>query len=83
MRRGFAAMDAERQREIASMGGRLAHERGRAHEFTSEEARNAGHKGGVAVSQDRDHMREIGHRGGVARAAHLRGSAEHPAPSAP
>ncbi|CAN7179340.1 KGG domain-containing protein [Pseudoduganella sp. LjRoot289] len=40
--RGFASMDPERQREIASEGGRAAHEKGTAHEFTSEEARRAG-----------------------------------------
>ena len=40
--RGFASMDRERQREIASLGGRAAHQRGTAHEFTSEEARKAG-----------------------------------------
>jgi uncharacterized protein len=43
-RRGFAAMDSQRQREIASMGGRSAHANGHAHEFTSEEAREAGKK---------------------------------------
>jgi len=43
-RRGFAAMDRQRQREIASMGGRSAHASGHAHEFTSEEARAAGKK---------------------------------------
>ncbi len=46
--RGFAAMDQEKQREIASKGGRAAHEKGTAHEFTSEEAREAGRKGGQA-----------------------------------
>ena len=46
--RGFAAMDEERQREIARMGGKAAHASGRAHEFTSEEAREAGRKGGEA-----------------------------------
>ena len=40
--RGFAAMDPARQREIASLGGRAAHQSGHAHEFTSEEARAAG-----------------------------------------
>ncbi|UUZ47719.1 KGG domain-containing protein [Massilia sp. B-10] len=39
--RGFASMDPERQREIASEGGKAAHEKGTAHEFTSEEARRA------------------------------------------
>lgn len=43
-RRGFAAMDPVRQREIASLGGRAAHQSGHAHEFTSEEARAAGRK---------------------------------------
>jgi general stress protein YciG len=40
--RGFASMDPQRQREIASEGGKAAHEKGTAHEFTSEEARRAG-----------------------------------------
>jgi len=42
--RGFAAMDPKRQREIASLGGRAAHQSGHAHEFTSDEARAAGRK---------------------------------------
>ena len=46
--RGFAAMDPEQQRAIASAGGRAAHASGHAHEFTSEEARAAGRKGGEA-----------------------------------
>ena len=45
-RRGFASMDPNKQRAIASKGGRAAHEKGTAHEFTSEEARAAGKKGG-------------------------------------
>lgn len=45
-RRGFASMSPERQREIASKGGRAAHEKGTAHEWTPEEARHAGRKGG-------------------------------------
>jgi len=45
-RRGFASMSAEKQREIASKGGRAAHQKGTAHEWTSEEARTAGRKGG-------------------------------------
>ncbi|MEO7390940.1 MAG: KGG domain-containing protein [Ramlibacter sp.] len=49
--RGFASMDPKRQREIASEGGRAAHEKGTAHEFTSEEARAAGRKGGQARSE--------------------------------
>jgi general stress protein YciG len=45
-RRGFASMSAEKQREIASKGGRAAHMKGTAHEWTSDEARKAGRKGG-------------------------------------
>ena len=62
--RGFAAMDAARQREIASKGGRAAHQKGTAHRFTTEEARVAGRKGGEAVSRNRQHMAEIGREGG-------------------
>jgi general stress protein YciG len=51
--RGFASMDPERQRQIASEGGKAAHEKGTAHEFTSEEAREAGRKGGMARSANR------------------------------
>jgi general stress protein YciG len=64
--RGFASMDPEEQREIARKGGKAAHEKGTAHEFTSDEARAAGRKGGETVSQDRDHMSEIGRQGGKA-----------------
>jgi uncharacterized protein len=46
-RRGFASMSPEKQREIASKGGRAAHLKGTAHEWTSEEARSAGRKGGM------------------------------------
>lgn len=46
--RGFASMDPDRQREIASMGGKAAHEKGTAHEFDSQEAAEAGRKGGKA-----------------------------------
>jgi general stress protein YciG len=56
--RGFASMDPQRQREIASEGGRAAHEKGTAHEFTSEEAREAGRKGGQARSQKRSQSRQ-------------------------
>jgi general stress protein YciG len=65
--RGFAAMDPERQRQIASQGGRTAHERGTAHQFTVDEARAAGRKGGAAVSLNRDHMAKIGRLGGQQR----------------
>jgi general stress protein YciG len=46
--RGFASMDRDKQREIASKGGKAAHQKGSAHEWTSEEAREAGRKGGIA-----------------------------------
>lgn len=65
--RGFATMDNDRQRGIASEGGRAAHRRGTAHEFTSEEAREAGRKGGMATSRNREHMAQIGRKGGAAR----------------
>jgi len=63
-RRGFASMNREKQREIASKGGKAAHAKGTAHEFTPEEAREAGRKGGLAVSQNREHMAAIGREGG-------------------
>lgn len=44
--RGFASMDPQRQKEIASAGGRAAHKQGVAHEWSSDEAREAGRKGG-------------------------------------
>ena len=78
--RGFAAMDPEKQREIARKGGRIAHLRGNAHEFTSEEARDAGRKGGQAVSKDRKHMAKIGRLGGEAR-GQSRGAGELESPT--
>jgi len=60
-------MDPGKQREIASKGGRAAHAQGRAHEFTADEARTAGRKGGEVVSRDRAHMAAIGRAGGQAR----------------
>ena len=66
-RRGFASMDRARQREIASKGGRAAHAKGTAHEWSSDEARTAGQKGGIAVSRDRTHMANIGREGGESR----------------
>ena len=62
--RGFAGMSDQRQRAIAAEGGRAAHKQGTAHEFSPAEARQAGQKGGEAVSRDRTHMAEIGRRGG-------------------
>ena len=64
-KRGFAALTTERRRAIARQGGQTAHARGVAHEFTREEAREAGRKGGRVVSQDRRHMATIGRQGGL------------------
>jgi hypothetical protein len=66
--RGFASMDAEKQREIARKGGKAAHQKGTAHEFTSDEARAAGRKGGERVSSNREHMSRIGRIGGKSSA---------------
>ena len=66
-KRGFASMDPSKQKEIASKGGRAAHAKGTAHEFTPDEARVAGRKGGEAVSRDRAHMSAIGREGGHSR----------------
>jgi general stress protein YciG len=61
---GFASMEESKQREIARKGGMAAHRKGTAHEFTTEEARYAGRKGGQQVSANRNHMIEIGRLGG-------------------
>jgi len=74
-KRGFASMDPNKQREIASKGGRAAHAKGTAHEFTTDEARVAGRKGGEAVSRDRAHMSAIGREGGHSRGARARAAA--------
>jgi general stress protein YciG len=54
--RGFASMDRAKQREIASKGGKAAHQKGTAHEWTSEEAREAGRKGGMASHRRRSQL---------------------------
>jgi len=77
--RGFASMDRSKQREIASKGGRAAHEKGTAHQFSADEAREAGRKGGGAVSQNRQHMAEIGRIGGQARGRRQRAAAQQKA----
>lgn len=85
--RGFASMDLSKQREIASKGGKAAHAQGRAHEFTADEARNAGRKGGEVVSRDREHMAAIGRAGGQARgrnrAIRMASSANGSSPQSP
>jgi general stress protein YciG len=72
-KRGFAAMDENKKREIARKGGIAAHQKGTAHEFTSEEAREAGRKGGTtAHRKGRAHeftpeeARAAGRKGGLA-----------------
>lgn len=69
--RGFAAMDPEKQRKIASQGGKAAHESGNAHEFNTEEAKKAGQKGGKAAHQsgnahewNSNEARQAGQKGG-------------------
>ena len=66
--RGFASMDRNKQREIASKGGKAAHQKGTAHEWTSEEAREAGRKGGMA-----SHRRKQEQQGGVQSSADMAG----------
>jgi hypothetical protein len=58
--RGFASMDRQKQREIASKGGKAAHAKGTAHEWTSEEAREAGRKGGMASHRRRKESTDSG-----------------------
>jgi general stress protein YciG len=72
-KRGFASMDQEKQRQIASKGGKIAHEKGKAHQFTSSEAREAGRKGGLAAHQrgkahefTSEEARQAGRKGGLA-----------------
>lgn len=69
--RGFASMDKEKQRSIASKGGRAAHEKGTAHEFDSSEASMAakkGHERGTAHEFTPEEARVAGRKGGLARA---------------
>src|SRR3954469_7251095 len=69
--RGFASMDREKQRTIASKGGRAAHEKGTAHEFNSNEASMAakkGHERGTAHEFTPEEARIAGRKGGLARA---------------
>ncbi len=79
-RRGFAAMDTNKQKQIARKGGKAAHEKGTAHEFTPDEARAAGRKGGAAVSRDRAHMAAIGKKGGERRSRARREAQTTPQP---
>lgn len=65
-RKGFGSMDPERLRAIASRGGKTA-QMGNAHRFNSDEAREAGKKGGRKVASIPGHMAEIGRKGGIRR----------------
>jgi general stress protein YciG len=58
--RGFASMDRSKQRDIASKGGKAAHQKGTAHEWTSEEAREAGRKGGMASHRRKQEQQQGG-----------------------
>jgi uncharacterized protein len=58
-RRGFASMDPHKQQSIARLGGIASHQKGTAHEFTSEEAREAGRKGGEARARKRNRRSRI------------------------
>ena len=58
-RRGFASMSPEKQREIASKGGRAAHEKGTAHEWTADEARSAGRRGGQVSRGGRGRLNPV------------------------
>ena len=66
--RGFASMDRSKQRDIASKGGKAAHQKGTAHEWTSEEAREAGRKGGMASHRRKQEQQQtpdgVGNMGG-------------------
>lgn len=68
MPKGFLNLTPERRREIASRGGKAAHALGRAHRFTTEQAKEAGRKGGASVVAKKGvrHMAEIGRKGGAA-----------------
>lgn len=66
-KRGFGTMDPDKQREIASKGGKAAHAKGVAHEFTREKAKEAGRIGGKRISANREHMAAIGRLGAQAR----------------
>ena len=62
--RGFASMDRGKQRDIASKGGKAAHQKGTAHEWTSEEAREAGRKGGMASHRRKQEQQQTPDAGG-------------------
>jgi general stress protein YciG len=71
-------MDRAKQRDIASKGGKAAHQKGTAHEWTSEEARDAGRKGGIA-----SHQRRREQMSGSSASSDVRGSEQSSSPSMP
>ena len=73
--RGFASMDRSKQRDIASKGGKAAHQKGTAHEWTSEEAREAGRKGGMASHRRKQEQQQTPEGGGNMGSADNPGSA--------
>jgi uncharacterized protein len=87
-KRGFASMDQEKRRQIASMGGKAAHRKGAAHEFTPEEAREAGRKGGrMAHRRTMPNSEPVENRGpeaeSAAPSAEQETGASSPTPVAP
>ena len=75
--RGFASMDPAKQREIASKGGKAAHQKGTAHEWTSEEARDAGRKGGIASHRRRREQQGSGSTEGESQSSTSAGVMEN------
>lgn len=83
--RGFASMDKDKQKAIASKGGRAAHEKGTAHEFNSHEASQAakkGHERGTAHEFTAEEARIAGRKGGLARAQNRAKSVDRDVPAA-
>jgi general stress protein YciG len=76
--RGFASMDRSKQREIASKGGKAAHQKGTAHEWTSEEAREAGRKGGMASHRRKQEQQGTAGEGQGPEASQSSGDSEEP-----
>jgi len=74
--RGFASMDRSKQREIASKGGKAAHQKGTAHEWTSEEAREAGRKGGMASHRRKQQQQQGGESSGGSQLENPRDTGE-------
>ena len=74
--RGFASMDRAKQREIASKGGKAAHQKGTAHEWTSDEARDAGRKGGLASHKRRREQMAAG--SGMGEMSESQGTGDNP-----